>query len=290
MAVGTGDDLRPDRFRSCDAAALAAFARAQEAARRRADRTADHGGEGARAGVAELGGDARHRQLARRQRHGASEQHLLAPLHERRAELAAEEARQGARARAGVGGPGGERGVARRAPRSPLRRGGAGAFPAAGRRPGGTGAARRSSSRSSAARRRSRASVSRDRRRATRVGRRIELQRQGEQQARDLEDAALAPARRFGRRARRPAARARLMQVEREQLGVLDHRHRVLDAGRDPDRARRRHDVAAVRRGDADHAGRRHATCPQGCACGTTRVSARRRSSLARSGRAVVGM
>ena len=43
-----------DRF-GC--APLRACARAQEAARRRADRTADHGGEGARARIAELGGD-----------------------------------------------------------------------------------------------------------------------------------------------------------------------------------------------------------------------------------------
>ena len=100
------------------------------------------------------------------------------------------------------------------------------------------------------------------------------------------QDPALAPVRR-PRLPSAPArsATARLVQVEGEQVGILDHRHRVLDAGRDPERARRRHDVAAVRRGDADTPVDDSAICPQGCACGTTRVSARRRSSLARNGR-----
>ena len=80
-------------------------------------------------------------------------------------------------------------------------------------------------------------------------------------------------------------ARRAAVDVQRQQLGVLDHGHRVLDAGRDPDRARRRHDVAAVRRGDPDDAGAEIATWPQGWVCGTTRVSARRRCSLARTGR-----
>jgi len=45
------------------------------------------------------------------------------------------------------------------------------------------------------------------RRRTLTVRRRIELQREGEEQARDFEDAALTPARRLGSRAGRPAAR-----------------------------------------------------------------------------------
>ena len=41
------------------------------------------------------------------------------------------------------------------------------------------------------------------------------------------------------RQALDPAAR---IDVERQQLGVLDHRHRMHDAGRDPEGARRRND------------------------------------------------
>ena len=244
----------PRALRPCTARA----AGAQEAARRRADRAPHHRRERARAGVAELGGDARHRHPARRQRHGARQQHLLAPLHERGAELAAKEARHRARAGAAVGGPGGERGMARRVvdapPRTsrrrrfslrqvdaepaPARRGAA--RRAAGRR----GAARaRSASRSSAWRpssgRASSSSASASSRRET-------------SSTRHCCQPADSAAERAG-----PQRAARLMQVERQQLGVLDHGDRVLDAGRDPDRARRRHDVAAVRRRDADHAGRR---------------------------------
>ena len=86
------------------------------------------------------------------------------------------------------------------------------------------------------------------------VGPGVELERQGEQQARDLEHAALAPARRLGRVRARPGARRAGCEVEGQQVGVLDHRHGVLDAGRDPERARRRNDVGAVRH--------RHRTTP----------------------------
>ena len=51
---------------------------------------------------------------ARRQRHRARQQHLLAPLHERGAELAAEQPGDRSRARPGVAGPRLEGGVARR--------------------------------------------------------------------------------------------------------------------------------------------------------------------------------
>ena len=264
-AVGTGDGLRHGSRSGVPVSADRPSLGAQEAARRRADRAPDHRGEGARAGVAELGGDARHRQLARGQRHGARQQHLLAPLHERRAELAAEQARQGARAGAGVGGPGGERGVARRRRRSPLRRGGAGAFPAAGRRRGGParrGAARRARARRGGARARASRAVERRRR-----GRRAACRAASASASSRLETSSTRhwrqPADSAAERAG-PQRAARLVQVEREQLGVLDHRDRVLDAGRDPDRARRRHDVAAVRRGDADHAGRRQRDLPPG--------------------------
>ena len=124
--------------------------------RRRADRAAHHRREGARAGVAELGGDARHRQPARRQRHGARQQHLLAPLHERGSELAAKEARHRARAGAGVGRPGGERAMRDGlvdALRSQSRRR---RFSCGRSTPSLTGAARRSSSSSRPAMRRSR--------------------------------------------------------------------------------------------------------------------------------------
>ena len=47
----------------------------------------------------------------------------------------------------------------------------------------------------------------------------------------------------------------RVAQVEGQQVGVLEHRHRMLDAGRHPDRPRRRHQVVAVLDGEAHHAG-----------------------------------
>ena len=224
--------------------------------------------------------------LARRQRHGAGEQHLLAPLHERRAELAAEEARRGC-ARSRPASPAQAASVAWRdgvvdhrfaqaAQPLFLRQ-----VDAQANRRGAAQLVEQERGEAALARQRL---AGRRRRRV--VGSRIELKRQGEQQARDFEDAALAPARRLGRRARPARTRRPGWSVERQQLGILDHRDRVLDAGRDPDRPRRRHDgscraATVTRTTPVDDI----ATCPQGWACGTTRVSARRRSSLARTGR-----
>jgi hypothetical protein len=81
------------------------------------------------------------------------------------------------------------------------------------------------------------------------------------QQRRHLEHAAFGPAlERRGLHASIVEERGVGVQVERADLGVLDHRDRVLDIGRDPQRARRRHQVGAMagRHADDAVAGHRH--------------------------------
>ena len=86
------------------------------------------------------------------------------------------------------------------------------------------------------------------------------------------------------------SARAAGVDVERQQLGVLDHRDRVLDARRDPERARRRHDVGAVRHRDPDHAGAsRSRSAPTGGRAARRGCRRSRCCSLARTGRARSG-
>ena len=78
---------------------------AEEPARRRADRTFDHGGERAGAGVTQVGGDHRHRHAACSQCQRTRQQDLLSPGPEAAAQLLPEQARHGAGAGARLGGP-----------------------------------------------------------------------------------------------------------------------------------------------------------------------------------------
>ena len=116
---------------------------------------------------------------------------------------------------------------------------------------------------------------------AAAVGARIELEGQGEQQPRRFEDAALLPLGRVAGIGGEALAAPARIEIEREQVGILDHRHRVLDTGRDPQGTRRRHDGRAVRHGDADDSRARDSDLPPGMG---VRHDARRREQVLQLG------
>jgi hypothetical protein len=239
--------------------------RREEPSRRRPHRAGHHRREGARTRVAEFGSDVAHGLSVGSHRERAGEQHLPAPLREGGAEFLTEEPchRSGTGAR--FRSPCIERRVTRRFREHALAER-AESFVARQvdtdrHRTGTTQFIEHQRGEVLLAVQIGRTetvgtAATRDRIHLVRT--RVERHHERPQQRRDFQHPALPPRRLVPSRHTGTAAPRGLVQVQRPDIAVLDHRHRVLDAGGNPQRPRRRHDEGPVLDRQAHDARRRH--------------------------------